>query len=306
MSDFAAEDKALMKSDSGVPVDYIQFNRFEEDIDEDLEQLRTLLLTPGLPEWYITAIEHRIEWLSTARPEQLPPEDDYYMWLYLAGRGSGKTRSCAEDCFWFAVKHPGVRIGIITPKYADIKGTCFEGESGLVGLPGTNSASVIPRSIQAHKDFKYNRSEYEIILPNGSYFKGFTSENPDTLRGPQFHRLWFDELAAWKNMQEIYDQTTAILRLSKDANGNEVVNSIVASTTPRPRKLIKALVKDKDVIKSKGKTVDNIANLGTAMIKKIESKKGTDFYKQEYLGELLDFDDVAVPRQELAAVAEGP
>jgi phage terminase large subunit-like protein len=31
-----------------------------------------------------------------ARPEQLAPEGDYPIWVYLAGRGSGKNRSGSE------------------------------------------------------------------------------------------------------------------------------------------------------------------------------------------------------------------
>ena len=37
------------------------------------------------------------DWKFWARPEQLPPpNDDWAIWMYLAGRGAGKTRSAAE------------------------------------------------------------------------------------------------------------------------------------------------------------------------------------------------------------------
>jgi phage terminase large subunit-like protein len=288
----------LMKTSDTKTFEFPTFEYDEEDIDNQIEVLKEALLTPGLPDWFISAVEHRIWWLGTARPNQLPPEDDFYMWLFLAGRGAGKTKSCAEDCFWFAISNPGVRTAVIAPRFADLKITCFEGDSGLVGAQGSNDDKcVIPRFIQNHPDFRYNRSTYEIMLPNGSSFTGFTSETPEALRGPQFHRIWFEELAAWKNMQEVYDQAVMTLRLKTDGRGKEVVNSVVASTTPKPRKLIKQLLKDKDVVKSRGSTLDNIDNLGAAMIKKIKSMEGTDLYKQEVLGEVLDFDDVAVPRK---------
>jgi phage terminase large subunit-like protein len=38
----------------------------------------------------------RNDWLARARPEQLPPPGDWSIWLYLAGRGAGKTRSGVE------------------------------------------------------------------------------------------------------------------------------------------------------------------------------------------------------------------
>ena len=37
------------------------------------------------------------DWKAWARPEQLPPAgDDWAIWMYLAGRGAGKTRAAAE------------------------------------------------------------------------------------------------------------------------------------------------------------------------------------------------------------------
>src|SRR5262249_57689384 len=36
------------------------------------------------------------DWRYRARPEQLPPAEPWRIWLLLAGRGFGKTRSGAE------------------------------------------------------------------------------------------------------------------------------------------------------------------------------------------------------------------
>ena len=38
----------------------------------------------------------RYLWPAFARPPQIPPEGDWLTWLYLAGRGAGKTRAAAE------------------------------------------------------------------------------------------------------------------------------------------------------------------------------------------------------------------
>ena len=35
-------------------------------------------------------------WPAIARPNQLPPAGDWQVWLLLAGRGFGKTRTLAE------------------------------------------------------------------------------------------------------------------------------------------------------------------------------------------------------------------
>jgi len=36
------------------------------------------------------------DWDFLARPDQLPPAGNWSVWLYLAGRGSGKTRAGVE------------------------------------------------------------------------------------------------------------------------------------------------------------------------------------------------------------------
>ena len=45
-------------------------------------------------------------WTSGARWKQLSPVEDYNIWLILAGRGWGKTRTGAEDCIRFAFDNP--------------------------------------------------------------------------------------------------------------------------------------------------------------------------------------------------------
>src|SRR3972149_10677720 len=81
----------------------------------------------------------REAWLATARQSQLPPEGDWRTWLLLTGRGFGKTRAAAEDCAWYALTHPGHRIGGVAPTSADGRDICVEGESGLLAaIPHAN------------------------------------------------------------------------------------------------------------------------------------------------------------------------
>src|SRR5438874_13119980 len=46
------------------------------------------------------------DWEFYARNAQLPPEGDWFIWLFLGGRGAGKTRAGAE---WVAER---VRVGL--------------------------------------------------------------------------------------------------------------------------------------------------------------------------------------------------
>jgi len=71
-------------------------------------------------------IQH--DWLFGAREEQRPPEGDWRVWLYLAGRGAGKTRSGAE---WVRaqVALGRRRIALVAPTAADARDVIVEGET---------------------------------------------------------------------------------------------------------------------------------------------------------------------------------
>ena len=57
-------------------------------------------------------------WRRRARDEQIPPPGDWRVWLYMAGRGAGKTRSGAE---WVCtqVGTGRKRIALVAPTAAD-------------------------------------------------------------------------------------------------------------------------------------------------------------------------------------------
>ena len=79
------------------------------------------------------AIEN--DWRAIGRPEQIEPEGDWWtVWLYLAGRGSGKTRAGSETIKqWIETGRCG-RVGLIGPTAADCRDVMLEGESGLLAV----------------------------------------------------------------------------------------------------------------------------------------------------------------------------
>ena len=98
------------------------------------------------------AFEWRSKWLMQAHAHQIrPPGDWWSIWLMLAGRGAGKTRTAAEELGWWAWTHPNTRWLVSAPTSADVRSTCFEGDSGLL--------SVIPQELI--KD--YNKALHEQI-----------------------------------------------------------------------------------------------------------------------------------------------
>lgn len=215
------------------------------------------------------ALLARAKWMRVARPSQLTPIGNWLVWLMLAGRGFGKTRSGAEDLAWYAQRNKGVRLAIIAPTFADARDTCVEGESGLL--------AVMPRStIEA-----WNRSMGELHLYNGSRFKLFSADEPERLRGPQHHRAWADELAAWR-YPEAWDQLMFGLRLGTDPRA-------IVTTTPKPKKLIKDLRKSKTTVTTSGSTFDNAKNLAPAALAQLKAKyEGTRLGRQELNAEILE------------------
>lgn len=187
----------------------------------------------------------------------------------LAGRGFGKTRLGAEDAIWYAACNPGAQIAAVAPTHSDVRGTIFEGVSGLI--------ACAPRELVAD----YNRSNQELRFTNGALIRGFSAEKPDRLRGPQFHRAWADEQAAWQ-YPEAWDQLMFGLRLG-DAP------QVIVTTTPRPTPLIRALAKDERTHITRGSTFDNAAHLAPdALIRLRERYEGTRLGRQELFAEILE------------------
>ena len=233
-----------------------------------------------LSKLYESLQDRRIAWeMELARPEQLPNVDESWsIYLYLAGRGAGKTRTAAEWLAWEATTQNNTRWAIVAPTFGDVRDVCAEGESGIIN---------ILRSYGSLAD--YNRSQGSIMLTNGSKIKLFSADEPDRLRGPQHHGAWCDELAAWR-YPDTWDQLQFGLRLGNNPR-------TVITTTPRPVLLIRNLVNRNDgtVKIVRGSTFDNAANLAPQALLELQARyAGTRMGRQELYGELLTESDSAL------------
>lgn len=214
------------------------------------------------------------DWLDTARPTQITPSGDWFIWLILAGRGWGKTRTGATDAVLYALKYPEVQVAVVTPTFGDLRRVAFEGISGI--LKHTPKECLLEGRGQG-----YNSSGMSIRLHNGSQIMGYAATEPDRLRGPQFHRAWCDELAAWR-YPETFDQLMFALRLGKNPR-------CIVTTTPRPTPLIKRLVNREDVHVTRGSTFENADNLAESALEMLKERyEGTTLGRQELYAEIVE------------------
>lgn len=217
-------------------------------------------------------------WPLFAREEQVPKHNNWDIWIFLGGRGSGKTRAGAE---WVRqkVKEGVKRIAFIGRTAADVRDIMIEGESGIL--------SVCPPWDIDNKGHKMRKPYYEpskrkLSWRNRAVAHMYTSKEPDMLRGPQHEIIWADELASWIKMKETFDNAILGLRLGSRPQ-------MMVTTTPRPLKLIRDLVGDKFNYVTKSSSYRNKENLAKSWFEKlIKRYEGTRLGRQELLAEILE------------------
>ena len=203
-----------------------------------------------------------------ARHTQRPPAGAWLVWLVLAGRGFGKTRTGAEWSWRQArVKRRGA---LIAPTAADARDTMVEGESGILAC-----------APQAFRPL-YEPSKRRLTYPNGARQTVFSADEPDRLRGPQHEYAWGDELAAWRYLEEAWAQLLLGLRIGQHPQA-------CVTTTPRPIPLLRSLIVDERSAVVRGSTYDNLSNLAPSFREQVVARyEGTRLGRQELHAELLD------------------
>jgi phage terminase large subunit-like protein len=223
------------------------------------------------------------EWLHEARPKQVLPLTGWSLALAQSGRGFGKTQMGASWIRRQAGLYPGCICHVVAPTYTDLRGVVFGGKSGLL--------NVIPAPMIK----RVNNSLFEIELINGSLIRGFSAESSDRLRGPQCHFCWGDELAAWGNTaEETMTNIDMSTRLTYPSRGRAIQPQRFYTTTPRPLEWLKDLRSRPGILLIHGTTMENKKNLAESFIEELKQLEGTQIYRQEVLGELLDIGEAAI------------
>jgi phage terminase large subunit-like protein len=221
------------------------------------------------------------DWSVWGRPEQQSPQGDWAIWMYLAGRGAGKTRAAAE---WVReeAKHTTTgqrRFALVARTAADVRDVIVEGESGIMNVSPPSERPL------------YEPSKRRLTWPNGNTATCFTADEPDSLRGPQFTHAWGDEVAAWRQTPDAAGMTAFDnLRVGTRLGANP---KIMITTTPKRVPLLYKLLDEAKntgrVVISRGSTMDNSGNLSNAYLDAITGVyAGTRLAQQELYGEMLD------------------
>jgi len=244
------------------------------------------------------------DWDFLGRDWQHPPEGQWQFWLFLAGRGAGKTRAGAE---WVRrkVRQRCRHIGLIAPTTDSARKVMIEGQSGLLACCSRydvdDQGNGMGRPI-------YEPSKRRLRWANGSIATLYTAEEPERLRGPQHDALWCDELASWPRSRlrdgatEAWDNAMFGLRIG--ANPQAMI-----STTPKPIPIIRELVNlgPPRCAITRASTYANRANLAQTFFSQIISKyEGTRLGRQELLGEVIEEQEGALWTRDLIEKARGP
>ncbi len=237
-----------------------------------------------LPDEVVEEIANE-EWWVTARPEQIPPQGDWFIHMALAGRGFGKTRAGAEWLIEQTIKFPYDLHGVptewlvIAETSSDLRNICLDGPSGVVRvlerrqIPCRVTRSPRPKIILADTEVKI-------------HFEG--ADNADVGRGYNAAGAWLDEVAKWRNPKSAWIEGINP-SLRADLPGDHP--RVFVTTTPKPVDLIREWVErdDGSVSVVRGSTFDNADNLSSVMLAEMQKRyAGTRIGQQELYGELLD------------------
>jgi phage terminase large subunit-like protein len=242
------------------------------------EAIRDLTPEQRIELWY--------DWPRHARPEQLAPgqdgsaspRDDWQKWLYLGGRGAGKTRSGAE---WVRAQVEGgaKELALVAATAADARDVMVYGPAGLLAIsPPWNK----PEPILSRRRIQWR---------NGAVAMLFSADEPERLRGPQYHAVWCDEVCAWRYARDAWEMLMLGLRLGQDPR-------VCVTTTPKPVDILigtgengrmLGLLNDPGCVVTRGSSYLNEANLAPTFFTNITRQfQGTRIGRQELEAEILE------------------
>jgi phage terminase large subunit-like protein len=212
-----------------------------------------------------------------ARPNQLAPEGDWTFAAFIGGRGSGKTRCCAELVCERVRLGLSRRVHLIAATYDDARETMIEGESGIYACSRPEERPEFISSVAGGV----------LKWPNGARGRVFSAEEPKRLRGPQCDLMWCDDIAGWGvHAEHAWAMAMFGFRLGDP--------KCVISSSPLDMALLVSLIKRqrRGMVMIESSTDDNKGNLAASFFRNVMDEfAGTSLEQQERYGKLLVDDD---------------
>jgi predicted phage terminase large subunit-like protein len=198
---------------------------------------------------------------------QRVPDGDWEYWLFMSGRGAGKTLAGSHA----TIEHlrefgPDAWAVILAPTIGDARKICVEGPTGIYTL-------------FRHEFTEYNKTLLTLEHVDGGRLSVFGGDEPKRLRGPQSTWLWIDELAS------IMDETVDNVILGNRIGENP---RAMLTTTPRKRKMLKEFIDDPRTHLTQVATDANVGLSDKVKRRFYDKYGGTRLGRQELLGEYIE------------------
>lgn len=199
---------------------------------------------------------------------QYPPlYEDWKWWVLAMGRGGGKTRAAAEYVNQYALDHPGAAIVLVGATQQEVRHTMIEGESGLLSVGSTISAS-------------WPGGRQRIAWANGATAYAYGSNEAEKLRGPTADLAWaedverWSDLAAWVHLQNV---------VRKDGSKG------IATMVPRLDAPVPAMIQTMskidmfDTFVTNASTLDNSLNLSVSFLSSMSLTYGGTYLGKAFI-----------------------
>ena len=226
-------------------------------------------------------LKRAIASLPRLHDHQVGPPVDWRTWVLLGGRGSGKTYAGAWWLNRMALCETRV-LALVGPALHDVREVMIEGTSGLRNLGPADQRPV------------WEASRRRLKWKNGSVAYAYSAEDPDALRGPQFHAAWADEFCAWRTPERTLNTLRFALRLGE-------APQLVVTTTPRPMPALRRLLAEPGLEVSRAGTAVNAGNLAPGFLDHLKALyAGTRLEAQELDGRIIETDGALFRAEDLA------
>ena len=212
------------------------------------------------------------EWAIWAHKGQIPAGDDWTVCVMKCGRGFGKTRAGAEWVSAMARANPGCHIALVAATPGEARRVMVEGRSGLM---------AVARDGDERRNMCWEPGLGRLTFASGAKAFVYSGADGESLRGPEHHFAWCDELAKWKKAQAAWDNLLLGLRAGARPR-------VVVTTTPRAVPAMRAVLAMPDVLVTGGTSFDNPHSAKAFLAAADRQYGGTRLGRQELLGEMIE------------------